>query len=1515
MKKSLAFFLPGIFLFLIFTVKSNAQNFSYPDAWNKHGFVLQANNPDFVEINFSVSSFSLEDLSVEGKIMKDISLPGSFLFNNEGAPDLPGNGKLIAIPQGSQPLIEIITSRTEVIRGVEIAPAPRIPKDDENVPLDYVKNEEIYSRNAYYPAEPVVISNIMKIRGVDAVMLGITPFQYNPVTKELMVYRDLKARITFSGGNGQYGDNRLRSRWWDPILEDALFNLTSLPAIDYNRNISSGGPSEDTGAEYLIITPNGADFIRWADSIKKFRTEQGITTLVRTLSQVGGNTTTAIETYINNAYNTWTIPPAAILLLGDYGTDANSSVVSPIYDSYCVSDNIYGDVDGDHLPEITMARITANNAAQLQVMVSKFLNYERNPPTSFDFYDHPITALGWQTERWFQICSETVGGFWKNAQGKNPVRINEVYDGSPASDPWSNATNTSTVVSYFGPSGLGYIPSTPQALGGWTGGNATAINNAINSGSFMLQHRDHGGETGWGEPSYVSSNIDGLANTDLTYIMSINCLTGKYNYSSECFAEKFHRYTYGGNNAGALGIMAASEVSYSFVNDTYVWGMYDNMWPDFMPAEGTTPASRGVMPAFGNSAGKIFLAQSNWPYNTSNKEVTYNLFHHHGDAFLTVYSEVPQYLSVVHNPVIYAGTTSFSVTANAGSLIALTVNGEIIGTGTGTGSPVNIMIPSQVPPNQVVVTITKQNYYRYRSLVDVIPAEGPYVVYTGNTISDPLPGGNNNGAMDFEENVQLSIAMKNVGIETAVNVIAGISTADPYISITDNSAVYGNIDPNETITIPNGYTLQVANNIPDQHIVSFAVSATDGTDTWNSNFNITANAPVPAIGAMTVLDSGPGCNNDGILDPGETADLVIACSNTGHSPVSGVMTTLAISGGTSPYLTLNSNSYTIGSLAAGASGDAIFNVTADAATPLGTPVDLLVELVAGNSGQFTDQETKQIVIGLIPVFNMSNTAVTTCTGFFYDSGGESGAYQNGENYTMTFYPAAAGSMVRMTFNSFATESGWDFLRIYNGTSTSATLIGAYNGATGPGTVTASNASGALTFNFTSDGSVTPAGWEAAISCYNTNVPPVAAFTASSNSPAILSTVTFTDQSENIPTAWAWSFSPNTVTYMNGTSAASQNPQVQFTTLGQYTVTLTATNAYGSDSEVKTNYINVVEVEYCIPAYTTGTSAGDYITLVQLGSINNATGASSSPYYNYYSNLSTDLTPGSAYTITLSPGTYGSGNYIAVWIDFNRNSVFDTAEKLGTISISPTPATGTIPFTVPADAAAGLTRMRVREVWNNSNIDACTTYSYGETEDYNVNILSLNRTLNLTVLLESLYNGNGTMRKAQGESGDQFPGNTADQVSVELHNASDYSIIEHTDPFVNVSTEGQASITIPGTRNGNYYITVKHRNSIETTSRQPVAFTSSLISYNFDGMTQAYGNNMLLMTDGHCTIYCGDVNQDGTIDTGDMTPIDNDAGNFATGYLATDINGDGTVDTGDMTIADNNQFNFVGALLP
>jgi len=709
-------------LILAVTFGTQAQQYNYSDSWGKAGFNLVASESSAIEVVYSVPMFQLEDQIINGEMMKNIMLPGNFLFNDAGAPNLPGNGRYIAIPQGSTPSIRIISQRTEVFQNVEIQPAPVIPTDNDDNPLVFTKNMDIYGKDAFYPASPVTISEVSQIRGADAIILGVTPFQYNPVTKELIVYRDLQIAIDCDGGSGVYGNDRLRSPYWDGMMADALLNYTALPAIDYTErmNIALQNPTEDDECEYIIISPTGADFLRWADSIAKFRNEQGILTKVFTVDEVGGNTTNAIETFINNAYNTWSIPPAACLLLGDYGTDGTASIISPIWNSYCASDNIYADVDGDQMPDVIMARMTANNDAQLTIFITKFLDYERMPETDTAFYNHPITALGWQTERWFQICSEVVGGYFKYVKGRQPTRINAIYQGTPGTL-WSTATNTSTVVNYFGPNGLGYIPATPLELGGWSGGTSTMVTNAINAGSFMLQHRDHGNITLWGEPAYNNNNINQLTNEQLIHIFSINCLTGKYNISSECFTEKFHRHTKNGHNAGALSVTGASETSYSFVNDTYVWGMMDNMWPDFMPDETSEVPLRGIMPAFGNAAGKYFLKQSSWPYNTNNKAVTYNLFHHHGDAFSCLYDTVPYTLDVTHDLSIAYGNTTFNITATEESFIALSHEGVLLATAYGTGSiPVVMTIPVLPPGSIMKVVVTKTNHFRYEDYVPVV---------------------------------------------------------------------------------------------------------------------------------------------------------------------------------------------------------------------------------------------------------------------------------------------------------------------------------------------------------------------------------------------------------------------------------------------------------------------------------------------------------------------------------------------------------------------------------------------------------------------------------------------------------------------------------------------------------------------------------------------------------------------------------------------------------------------------
>jgi len=240
--------------------------------------------------------------------------------------------------------------------------------------------------------------------------------------------------------------------------------------------------------------------------------------------------------------------------------------------------------------------------------------------------------------------------------------------------------------------------------------------------------------------------------------------------------------------------------------------------------------------------------------------------------------------------------------------------------------------------------------------------------------------------------------------------------------------------------------------------------------------------------------------------------------------------------------------------------------------------------------------------------------------------------------------------------------------------------------------------------------------------YNSLQPPVANFVANVTTIVAGSSVNFTDLSTNYPTSWSWSFTGGTPL----TSTAQNPTNIVYNTVGCFQVVLTATNASGSDAETKTCYINVTALPtYCIPVPTTGTTDGDFIDGVVLGTINNTgSGFTGGPTYtNYYATMSTNVTKSSAYTISITGGIYQPDVY-AAWIDYNKDGDFlDAGEKLGEFSTTAAYQTLNINFTVPAAASTGSTRLRVRCVWNAAGMDPCTNYVYGETEDYKVVIFA------------------------------------------------------------------------------------------------------------------------------------------------------------------------------------------------
>ncbi len=866
-----------------------AETIVFEESAGHENIALTASTPSLAVLDYHMDALTLGDVEFGGELFTSVSLSGVMIPADEGAPNLPAFGRMIAIPAGSTPRLEVITRGTYVIRDIDVLPAPDIPLESSDEPLTHIRDPRIYSDDAQYPAEPVRLSEPMMMRGVDVVTVGITPFQYNPVARELTVYTDLSVRVTFEGGTGVFSDERLRSRHWEPILQANLINYDQLP-----EPVFSAPNTRDTEYEYVIVCPDDPVYVGWADSLVQWRTFQGIDTGIVTLTETGA-TAAEIEAWVNNAYNTWSTPPAAILFLADYAADGvTSGITSPVYNSYCVSDNIYADVDGDHLPDIVTARMTASTAFELRQLVLKAILYERDPPTAAAFYQNPIVACGWQTDRWFTICSEIIYGFLANEQGKSPVREYAICSGTPETA-WSTSDNTDMLVDYFGPNGLGYIPLTPEHLTDW-GGNATRLNADINSGAFILQHRDHGSTGGWGEPDYSVSDLGGLSNQDHTFVFSVNCLTGQFNMFGECFAEAFHRQQY-----GALGLIAATESSYSFVNDAYVFGMYDSMWPEFdpgYPAKNRETGPPDLRPAFANVSGKYYLQASNWPWNTGDKEVTYYLFHMHGDAFTTLFSEVPQALTVSHDAAMTIGVPSFTVTADDGSIIALTVDGEIIGIAYGTGSPVSVPLTPATVPGTMRVTVTKPNHYRHSADVPIIPPVGAYCIHESADLDDDVLGGSNgneDGLAGAGETLEFVLHLENVGVDTAYGVSAVLRSQSVYAAVIDSVSGFGDIPDGATVASQLDYVVALAGGCPDGTEIGFEVEAGDGVDTWMSYFTVAVVAPVLSIHDVDADDSPGGGNGNACLEAGETVGIMVELENTGGVRSSLIGATLSTS--------------------------------------------------------------------------------------------------------------------------------------------------------------------------------------------------------------------------------------------------------------------------------------------------------------------------------------------------------------------------------------------------------------------------------------------------------------------------------------------------------------------------------------------------------------------------------------------------------------------------------------------
>ena len=833
--------------------------------------------PTGLKLHFETRDFVMSSLDYKGEEMQTFSMAGFVLPAEKGAPNVPDISCFVAVPHGAKVNVHISGMEKETFENLNLAPSLGISSDLEKANSDYEKDERIYATNAFYPSQNFEVSEPFALRGVDVVALSLSPVQYNPVTRQLSVCRNMELELSFEGGEG-FGDSRLRSPYWDPILAKNIINFDALPEIDYEARFNGWMKQKSTGCEYLIVVSNNVEYQTVANQLRDLRIKQGILTEVMRLDEMGVSNADELDAWFKNAYRTWDIPPVAVCLAADHGTDLSCNIPSkyvghPLINQ-CVSDNMFADMDGDDLPDVCFSRLPASTSEELSVMVEKQMDYELHPNTEQSFYQHPLTACCWQTSSWFQLCAEIVGGYWRK-QGKTPVRVNEILEGTPDAV-WSSAQyNTPTIVSYFGPEGTGYLPEHPSELGGWTGGTDAQIINAINSGAFMLLHRDHGYETGWEMPHFDNGSVSCLNNHGrLPFVLSVNCLTGRFDYDGNCLCEALLKHTKDGATAGAVGAIAPTGPSYTFVNDLLTWGMFDLFDTNFMPdVEHYSEHTGNCLPAFGNVAGKYFLARNSWVVNHPKKELTYRMFTSFCDAFLRVNTEVPQVMNVSCQSDLYEDVTMFRISAPQNTVIAicreLEDGGlELVSVVPATGVTQMIELPLFPLGTKIILTVTGQNYQRFERRLEVKKPENAFLA-----IESIAP---HSGSLSAGESNSFDVVVKNVGGTTAHNGEVLLVENSDFLNITKELSHLPDIEPNESLLIENAFEFAVHDVALTNSNVDVTVVAQCVASYAERTFPFSICRPVLRVAEMVLQ------TNDESLDAGETAAISVEVKNLGN---------------------------------------------------------------------------------------------------------------------------------------------------------------------------------------------------------------------------------------------------------------------------------------------------------------------------------------------------------------------------------------------------------------------------------------------------------------------------------------------------------------------------------------------------------------------------------------------------------------------------------------------------------
>ena len=760
-----------------------------------------------VMVDVELAGFFVEERTRANRVYSSIRVPGCGSHGPVGSPNLPFSSILVPLPNGPAAALSVVSSDPVVaLTGVTLMPgqAP-VPDCGSNEP-EFVMDEKAYAIDRSYPEQAARIADDVVVRGQRFLVVEANPLSFNPVRKEVSARARMTVAIELSGAVNDAAEARKAER--RSAFFPTLADLDGLAAPE----------ATPTGIEYLIVAHDS--LVAAVEPLAEWKRLKGLTTEIVPMSTVG-TTTAELKSFLQNRYDT---DPSLtyVLLVGDHPMVPSEDLGGMVSDLYLSC------LDGtDYFPDVVMGRFAVQTALDCEHVVDKILTFERDTVPGAWHGDYLMAAYlqgGCQAERFFFETGTHAMHYIRDVVGMG-IHTSATSD-SLSCNPYYWREDATWYPHRF----PGYVNQpVPQVDADLITAASTAtqdIVDAINGGVSLVQHRDHGGETGWGDPPFYNANVNALTNGAMTPIVySINCLTGTFNMSGDCFAETFMKKYPG----GAVGVMAATDLSYSGHNDLLVHGAYDSFWDGYDSDDGGNIYPHSFRPAEAYLYGKYYMYH--WQGDGSITQLEFELFHWHGDPEMRAFTAVPVAPGVVVDSTIPVGSSSLSVTVDIdGAMVAVTENGDLVGRAEVSGGVAMVIFDSLLQsPGTLDVVVTGLNLVPWQGTVEVIIPVGPWMVHSNHLCDDSA--GNGDGIANPGETIIVPVTVENIGADDGTGLSATLGSGSAHCVVTDPAADFPDAGAGAMVqSLPDHFAVSVGPTAPNGHsaVLTLDWAATGG---------------------------------------------------------------------------------------------------------------------------------------------------------------------------------------------------------------------------------------------------------------------------------------------------------------------------------------------------------------------------------------------------------------------------------------------------------------------------------------------------------------------------------------------------------------------------------------------------------------------------------------------------------------------------------------------------------------